>query len=149
MCEYPCHLYLPVDDHHQQQHSLHSASQPVLQSLNATTTTTSSTRSGGGNNGKHLAVPGKVPGKNNPTYLQARTQTHTPGQTHADPNYTFPTMRNREIQNSIKFFFRTLNVVLVVTLHLRVFLCRNSHSSNNPAQKKVLQVSLDYRATKQ
>nr|XP_029727268.1 electroneutral sodium bicarbonate exchanger 1 isoform X4 [Aedes albopictus] len=59
------YLALPtVDDHHQQQHSLHSASHPVLQSLNATTTTTSSTRSGGGNNGKHLAVPGKVPGEN-------------------------------------------------------------------------------------
>nr|XP_029727231.1 electroneutral sodium bicarbonate exchanger 1-like isoform X7 [Aedes albopictus] len=59
------YLALPtVDDHHQQQHSLHSASQPVLQSLNATTTTTSSTRSGGGNNGKHLAVPGKAPGEN-------------------------------------------------------------------------------------
>uniref|UniRef100_A0A023EXA3 Anion exchange protein n=1 Tax=Aedes albopictus TaxID=7160 RepID=A0A023EXA3_AEDAL len=58
------HSSSKIDDHHQQQHSLHSASHPVLQSLNATTTTTSSTRSGGGNNGKHLAVPGKVPGEN-------------------------------------------------------------------------------------
>ncbi|XP_062548265.1 electrogenic sodium bicarbonate cotransporter 1 isoform X3 [Armigeres subalbatus] len=56
-----------VDDHHQHQHSLHSASQPVLKSasnssnINATLPTT---RSGGNNNGKHLAVPGKATGEN-------------------------------------------------------------------------------------
>ncbi|XP_062548268.1 electrogenic sodium bicarbonate cotransporter 1 isoform X4 [Armigeres subalbatus] len=62
------YLALPtVDDHHQHQHSLHSASQPVLKSasnssnINATLPTT---RSGGNNNGKHLAVPGKATGEN-------------------------------------------------------------------------------------
>ncbi|XP_062548275.1 electroneutral sodium bicarbonate exchanger 1 isoform X11 [Armigeres subalbatus] len=61
------HSSSKIDDHHQHQHSLHSASQPVLKSasnssnINATLPTT---RSGGNNNGKHLAVPGKATGEN-------------------------------------------------------------------------------------
>lgn len=74
---------LPVDDHHQQQqHSLHSASQPVLQSTsNSSNINAPTSAKPGGNNGKLLTVPGKASGKQ--TILLYYTHKHTYTRTHS------------------------------------------------------------------
>ncbi|XP_065080479.1 sodium-driven chloride bicarbonate exchanger isoform X3 [Ochlerotatus camptorhynchus] len=61
------YLALPtVDDHQQQQqHSLHSASQPVLKSAsNSSNINATTSAKPGGNNGKLLTVPGRPSGEN-------------------------------------------------------------------------------------
>ncbi|XP_065080493.1 sodium bicarbonate cotransporter 3 isoform X16 [Ochlerotatus camptorhynchus] len=59
-------LSLRVDDHQQQQqHSLHSASQPVLKSAsNSSNINATTSAKPGGNNGKLLTVPGRPSGEN-------------------------------------------------------------------------------------